>query len=80
MSGAVLFQNANVLDVVAGDYKADQDVLVRDGKIAEIASNVGVAGDVRSIDLGWQDTHARAVRCPCPRDSVHRRLQGLEGD
>ncbi len=52
MSDAVLFQNASVLDVVAGEFIADQDVLVRDGKIVEIADSVTVTGDARTIDLG----------------------------
>ena len=52
MSDAVLFQNASVLDVVAGEFIADQDVLVRDGKIVEIANSVTVTGDARTIDLG----------------------------
>ena len=33
----VLLRNARVLDVVAGDYLADRHVLIRDGRIAEIA-------------------------------------------
>ena len=51
MSETVLFKNANVLDVVKGDYLADQDVLVCDGKIAEISSQKITVKNARIIDL-----------------------------
>lgn len=46
-----VFENANVLDVVAGKILPDRHVLVRDGKIAEVSDSPVKAGDARRLDL-----------------------------
>jgi len=51
MSEATLFTHANVLDVVAGDYLPGRNVLVRDGRIAEISEASIKDGEARTIDL-----------------------------
>ncbi|NQU58502.1 MAG: amidohydrolase family protein [Rhodospirillales bacterium] len=51
MSEAVLFTNANVLDVVQGAYLADRNVLVSDGKIIEISGAPIKFENARVINL-----------------------------
>ena len=46
----VLLRNAQVLDVVAGGYLPDRHVLIRDGRIAEVAA-VAPSWDGASVDL-----------------------------
>ncbi|ESR25920.1 metal-dependent hydrolase family protein [Lutibaculum baratangense] len=47
---AILFENANLLDVEAGEILPDRQVLVREGRIAEISEG-RIAGGERTIDL-----------------------------
>jgi len=68
MPETILFTNANVLDVVQGDYQSDQNVLVSAGKIKEISSNPVKSEDARVIDLhgktlmpGLCDAHVHAT-------------------
>ena len=51
MPETVVFTNANVLDVVRGDFQADRNVRVCDGKIAEISSEAITDRNARTIDL-----------------------------
>ncbi len=51
MSKPVLFTNANVLDVVKGEYQADHNVLVSEGKITEISKEPITARKALTIDL-----------------------------
>jgi len=50
MSG-VIFENANVIDVVAGEILPDRHVLVRDGGIVEVAEAPIKIADVTRFDL-----------------------------
>ncbi len=68
MNNAIILTNATVLDVVAGENIADQNVLVRDGKIAEIsgaaikfpsASVVDLAG--KTLMPGLCDAHVHVI-------------------
>lgn len=65
---SLLLQNAAVLDVDAGTLLGERDVLLRDGRIAEIGETRIAGGFDRSIDLagkvlmpGLCDAHVHAI-------------------
>src|SRR5262245_59255562 len=66
--GAVLLENANVLDVVTGRLLGERHVLVADGRIKEISEVPLRAADAQRIDLhgrvlmpGLCDAHIHAI-------------------
>lgn len=50
MSGSLLIQHARVLDVEAGTYLEDHDVLCSDGRITEVARSLRAGRDVGVLD------------------------------
>ncbi len=48
---AVLIQAGNLVDVEAGAVRADQSILVRDGRIVEVGSNIEAPEDAHVVDL-----------------------------
>ncbi len=63
--GSLVFENVNVVDVVAGKLIEDQNVLIRDGKITAIGANEirdssarRIDGGGRSLMPGLWDMHA----------------------
>lgn len=68
MAEALLLSNACILDVVEGTISGERDVLVREGRIAEIGDRRLSAAGARRIDLkgrtlmpGLCDAHVHAV-------------------
>src|SRR5260221_13859097 len=68
MAEALLLSNACVLDVVQGTISDERDVLVREGRIAEIGDPRLSSVGVRHIDLkgctlmpGFCDAHVHAA-------------------
>jgi imidazolonepropionase-like amidohydrolase len=51
MTTTLVLRSARVLDVGAGTYLEDQDVLVVDGRIAEIGRALSAADDAQVVDL-----------------------------
>ncbi len=47
----ILLKDANIIDVVAGDIKADQNVLIKNGKIAQISKHCPSDKNLTSISL-----------------------------
>lgn len=48
---AILIQAGNLVDVEAGVVLADQSILVRDGRIVEVGSNIEAPEDAHVVDL-----------------------------
>src|SRR4051812_26029384 len=48
----LMLRSARVLDVEAGTYLEDHDVLVVDGRIAEVARGISAPGDTHVVDVG----------------------------
>jgi len=68
MTTPILFTNATVLDVAAGENVADQNVLVRDGKITEISGAAIACSSAEVVDLkgrtlmpGLCDAHVHVI-------------------
>ena len=57
----LLLRHGRVLDVVAGDYLGDHDVLVRDGRIAAVGRSLPDVADVPVVDLAQVDLVVNVV-------------------
>jgi imidazolonepropionase-like amidohydrolase len=73
----VLLRGARLLDVVAGEYRADHDVLVRGGRIAAVGRDLS-APDVPAVDLtgrtvlpGLIDCHVHLTAVTADLASLH---------
>ena len=73
----LLLRHARVLDVVAGAYRDDHDVLVRDGRIAAVGPGLP-AGDVPALDLtgrtllpGLIDCHVHLLAVTADLATLH---------
>jgi len=73
----LLLRHARVLDVVAGGYREDHDVLVRAGRITEVGPGLA-AHDVPAVDLtgrtllpGFIDCHVHLLAVTADLASLH---------
>lgn len=76
MSETVLFDRANVLDTVAGVLVPEQQVLVRDGAIAAVGTDLDTA-DARVIDLAGRTLMPGLVDCHVHVNAHSADLGGL---
>ena len=74
----LLLRHGRVLDVVAGDYLGDHDVLVRDGRIAAVGRSLPDVADVPVVDLagrvvlpGLIDCHVHLTAVTADLPSLH---------
>lgn len=63
MSAPILFVNGNVLDPEAGALRQGLGVLVRDGRIAEVASGIAAPDGTRIVDLGGRTLMPGLIDC-----------------
>jgi imidazolonepropionase-like amidohydrolase len=63
MSAPLHFVNGNVLDPEAGVLRRGLGVLVRDGRIAEVASGIAAPDGTRTIDLGGRTLMPGLIDC-----------------
>ena len=63
MPETILFTNARILDPEAGRLGTAEGVLVRDGRIAEVGSNIGAPTDAKLVDLGGRTLMPGLIDC-----------------
>jgi imidazolonepropionase-like amidohydrolase len=73
----LLLRHTRLLDVVAGTYLVDHDVLVRDGRIAAVGQGL-VAPDAPAVDLtgrtilpGFIDCHVHLLAVTADLAALH---------
>src|SRR5687768_10751100 len=63
MPETIVFTNARILDTEAGVLGDAQGVLVREGRIAAVGSNIGAPTDAKVIDLGGRTLMPGLIDC-----------------
>ena len=63
MTETILLTNGRVLDAASGTRRDGLDVLVRDGRIADVATGIAAPADATSIDLGGRTLMPGLIDC-----------------